>query len=486
MVADIRHLLNTFNAAVQLPSDVLVMIPLFLPACDDLFAASQICRRWRAILVSSPLLWRRMDCRHLGKAVASLERHRSVPLRLELDSDLSTGALNMVLDSGGKISSVSAHLLPDQLRSLHPRLVTPSVEELVLFIDESEVSTWKQNINVNIQGEFMFTHKLSVSGFLLPIDRITAPNLIHLSLENTISGFSRITIQSVLKMLQGCSQLETVLINILSDGTGELQSYSPVNLPKLRSVELGRTEVWAGLVFPLRFHPGVAVGFRNIPATQVTWPRKSIRHVLGMVDIGSVTLAHIRHSEDVGYDACLIRFEGSTGSLEITVLEELGRDPFGPDGLLLSHSPRLENVKTLHVMNCHMSDNTLTAIASAMCNLVSISFIGHNECLSSLGDSPTLFPHLEHIAGLPAAEDLIWVARAREQYGMPLKALDIHDEPGHRATYLADLRKFVDDVRVWRCADLPKRWTGNALLDVWEAAGYHGPVRAECCRRNEN
>ena len=488
MATDTRHLLNAFNAAVQLPSDILVMIPLFLPAGGGRFTASQICRRWRAILVSSPLLWRHIDCRDPTQTVVSLERRGSVPLLLELDSYLSTDALDIALGHGSKIASVSARLSLDQIQSVYPRLTAPSLEELVLSVDEDRGASWGHNIIVDIQGEFRSMRKLSISGFFVLIDRITAPNLIHLSLENTTST-PRITVPFVLNMLRGCLQLETVLISILSDRRRTRagpHSYNPVTLQKLHSIELGCTEAQAGLVIPLLFPPGVAVGFRGIPANEETCPRESIQHVLATVDIKSVTLAYIQH-EDIGDDTYLIRFEGPVGSLEIFTLGG-DRDPFGRDGPLLSHSPRLENVKTLHIMGCYISNKTFAIIASAMCNLVSINFIGRNVHAGSLiptDSSPALFPHLENVAGLPARE-LARIARARKKHGMSLKSLSGHDDSRRTAKYLEDLGKLAEDVRICQCTDLTERWTSNALPDAWDAAGDRVPVSTERCQGNES
>ena len=162
MIAGTWHPLNTSNAAAQLPSDILVMIPSFLRRKGrDMFSISQVCRRWRAILVSSPLLWGQIDCRDLTRTIISLERHRSLPLQLELDDSLSTEALNVVLDHESKISSVSARLPADQLRSFHRRLAIPSVETLVLFVNDSVAHS-----AITIHGDFMFLRRLSVSGFL--------------------------------------------------------------------------------------------------------------------------------------------------------------------------------------------------------------------------------------------------------------------------------------------------------------------------------
>ena len=181
----------------------------------------------------------------------------------------------------------------------------------------------------------MSLRRLSVSGIFASLNQTTAPNLIHLSLERTFAA-SSVPTQTILDVLRGCPQLETVLVNILS-GTlwDEPRPYTPVTLPKLRSIELGHGEVFVGLVVPLRFPPTVDVGFRGIFTTRETWPYKSIQHVLVAIDIESVTLAHIRHRADLGYresDTCLVRFEGLQGSLEIVVVEQRGAPPSEPLG----------------------------------------------------------------------------------------------------------------------------------------------------------
>jgi len=412
-----------------------------------------------------------------------------VPLQLELDDGFSTEAWNMVLDHGCRIASVSVHLPFEQLRSFHPYLVTPSVGGIVLFVDEDEEGSPEEEITLDIQGEFTSLRRLSISGFFVPIRWITAPNLIHLSLESTTSKSSKTTIKSVLDILRGCSQLETILINFLTSWDTPHGLHTPVTLPKLRCIELGYTEVWCGLVLPLRFPPGVAVGFRGVSAIGGAWPCESIWHVLAMINIGAITLAHIRRTKNIGYgerDTCLIQFGGPKGSLEIILLPMDNQDPFGPNGPLLSHSPKLNDVKTLHIMDCHITDDTLTAIASAMQNLISITFSGsyvYPKPLTPMGGSPLLFPHLKQIVGLPLEGKLVEMAKARKENGMPLDALDVHDHPENKYTSrcIAELREIIEDVKVWYCANLPECWTSNTLLDAWEAAGYCGPVSAKCC-----
>ena len=366
-------ILNAFNAAAQLLPDILATITSFLPTVG-FFPLSQVCHRWRAVVVSFPLLWRRIDCKSLADTLVHLERHRSVPLRLESYDSLSVQAMSKVPGHETKISSVYARLPFCQQQPFHHLFVTPSVEDLVLFAGE-DPKPQEARESMALRTEFMSLRRLSVSGFRIPIDQITAPKLIHLSLK-TMNPVSFKTVEPVLGMLRRCSQLETVLINILSCPPPAPHTYTPVALPKLRSLELGCGEVYASLVVFLRFPSTIAVGFRGLSIElfdlPCDWPHKSIHCVLGTIRTENITLAHIQNrvleNKKKG-QTCLIRFEAPKGSLEILVVGGCSQDPFHPDCLLLPHTSQLDNVKTLDIMDCWASAGTLAATAPAYLTL---------------------------------------------------------------------------------------------------------------------
>ena len=469
------------------------MIPSFLPKDFDPLALSHVCRRWRTIVNSAPLLWRRMDCRDVNRTIIGLERLQSIPLLLKLNRNFSANALNAVLDHGCKIASVIADISPSQIRSFHRGLAISSVEELVLIVHDNEHPDWEEGdaMTAGVEGGFTLMRKLFVSGCLLPINRITATNLIHLSLE--VFHFSLITAQPVLDLLRGCLLLETVLINIISKAGSRhaLRSRNPVTLPKLHSIELGEFEVRSGLITHLRFPPGVAVGFQDMAFNRATWPCESIQHVLATTNVESVTVSHIRHSAYTGDDFYLLRFEGSEGTLEVTISGSGHRSSCDPGELLLSHSLRLENVKTLRIMDCFGGD-ILERLGPVMPNLISTQFIGRNlptsiTALTPAMDGSPKFPHLKHIAGLSVGPRLVYLVRSRKQIGVPLSCLDVNDGADNWSVteycrredalgYIAQLKEMVEDVKVWKCGYLPERWTNNAILDVWEEAGLPGPV----------
>jgi hypothetical protein len=104
----------------------------------------------------------------------------------------------------------------------------------------------------DVWQDFPSLRELFVCRYSIPIDQLTAPNLVHLALEHT--GCDRVvTVRCILDMLRGSPLLETLLITHSGVSQDQTPDHSPVCLPKLRSIELGSYEVRCGLVLHLQF-----------------------------------------------------------------------------------------------------------------------------------------------------------------------------------------------------------------------------------------
>ena len=133
--------------------------------------------------------------------------------------------------------------------------------------------------------------ELFLCQYTIPIDRLVAPNLIHIGLEQ---GEHSATVKSTLGMLRGCPLLEILPIVHSNDYTDQTRDYSPVFLPHPRSVELGMCEAFSGLITHLQFPPNVTVGFRMpfpsyICAETTPSVTATMQHVL-RIDIRWITL----------------------------------------------------------------------------------------------------------------------------------------------------------------------------------------------------
>jgi len=172
---------------------------------------------------------------------------------------------------------------------------------------------------------------------------------------------------------------------------------------------------------------------------------------------------------------------------------------FDPRGVLFSHSPRIENVRELHIVGYSFEGGRgMGHIIAAMPNIVSISFF-HCDGPQVFGllipTNPSLppFPHLKRVMVLGPESELIGMAKARSGHGMPLKTLvvgrlpeGLWDDPEDSAwleefdyDHLEDypaLEEFVDDLRVGCPTEILEWGTGNEILSVWSTVGVPGPV----------
>jgi len=489
-----RYLINSFHVAVRVPPEILGMISSSLTE-EDSFSASQVCHHWRSVLISSPSLWTRVSCRNVPRTIVSLERCKSLPIQLQLEPPFSPVALEDVLLHGNGIASLTISHEPNRILHLQQLFVfsRPSVERLHIYF--KTIRGWRideQSVH-EIWQDLPSLRELFVHRYSIPIEQLNAPNLAHLALEHT--GYGRdVTVQSILETLRECPLLETLLITHSCVSQDQIFYHSPVCLPKLRSIELGSYEVRCGLILHLQFPPDVIVGFRvmllkdvygDVPMA-VTDP---VQHVLGRIDIRCITLAASPHHE--GGAKLLVRFEGLRGSLEISTCGVYTRaEPqnvlFDPRGVLFSHSPRIENVRELHLVGCSFIDGqAFHHINAAMPDLVSISFFrckGANLLGLLARANPSLppFPQLERIMVLGSGSGLRRIAKIRKDRGVPLKTVVVGQGPtrteyNHPEDY-AELGELVDDLRVGCHTEILKWGTGNEISNIWSGGKIPSPV----------
>ena len=418
-----------------------------------------------------------------------------MPIQLEFGLQWSTEALENVIDHGNEISSLALHCDVDPTPLLH-QLVTlsgPSIERLGVY---SESGWWGEEPTADeVWRGLPSLRELFAYRYPIQIYQLAAPNLVHLAMEQ--GGCSRdATIQSILNMLRGCPLLETLLIIHPSSYPDIINDHSPVSLPHLRSIELGAHEVNSGLITYLQYPPGVAVGLRTLIKSDLCGEispsvMATTQYVLGRIDIYSITLAVPPPFQE--YSNLIARFEGLRGSLEVTACEIAFRADtgaqfvdglFGPEGVLFSHSPRIE-VRELHIVGCAFGDGQgLRHISVALPNVVSISFFGCGEP-RTLGLVPTNpsslpFPHLERIMVLGPTLGLREMVEARRDHGIPLKTIVIgRGHVGFEYDHLEDysgLGEIVSDLRVGCPTEILEWGVENEILKVWSMVEVPGPV----------
>ena len=482
-----RSLVNSFHITFRTPAEIFGIISSHLTE-DDLFSASQVCRHWRSILTSSAYLWAWISYNCGPRTIASLERCGPLPIQLRLEKPLPSEVLEKILLHGNKIASLNVNHDAYDITQL-PRLFAfsrPSVERLILYTDYFRSRRPEYHAMRDVWQDFPLLRKLFVAVHSISVDRLTAPNLLHLVLEGT-GCQQNVTAQTILDMLRRFPLLETLLLNYEE----EFRDYDnpvhgdSVRLPHLRRIEVGPWEVHSGLITHLDLPPDVVAGFQSMHPRDVKGRvpdviLDSMRHVLRRVKIRSITLAAYRSKE------FLIRFEGLRGSLEITVSgmfvtrTDLA-DILGARGVVFSHSSHIEDVTEMHIVNCAFETyQGLEHVKTAMPNVETISFfrcMGAHPfaLLASENTSSSPFPRLERVMVLGCEPGLEEMVRNRRDLGVPLKTLVLGRNPGgFNYDCLEDdatLEGLVDNLQV-RCPVEIVEWgVGNEIVDVWSAAG---------------
>jgi len=417
-----------------------------------------------------------------------------MPIQLEFFRESSSVALEKILLHGNKIVSLTIDHRLDRIPLLHQLFASsrPSVERLHIRCQRR--SGWRSNERTphEIWQDLPSLRELFVCQYSIPIDRLAAPNLVHLALEE--AGFRRdVALQSILDMLRGCPLLETLFITHSHVNQGPTRDHSPVSLPRLRSIELGGDEVRSGLITHLQLPKNVAAGFRALPMTDVCDDiplvvMATMQHVLSRIDIHSITLAVPPHPVEE-FDL-LVRFEGLGASLEITTCaesrEELWAIILGRRGVLFSHSPRIENVRELHIIGCRFVDGqVLDYISAAMPNIVSISFFHCQEphvlvLLPETNPASPPFPRLERIMVFGPVSGLRGMTKTRRDDGVPLSTLVVgRRSGGFEYDDLEDhslLGEFVDELHIECPTEILEWGTENEILNIWSTVGIPCPV----------
>ena len=484
--------MNSFHVTVRVPPEILNMVCSYLTTEEDVFSMSQVCRYWRGVLISFPSLWIQFPCDRVSRTIAGLERCKSMPIHLAFCRESSSVALEKVLLHGNKITSLTINHRLDRIPLLHELFTSsrPSVERL--YVRCQKRSGWRPNERTaHVWQDLPSLRELFVCQYSIPIDQLTAPNLVHLALEE--AGFRReVTVHSILDALRGCPRLETLFISHSHVTQDPTRDPSPVSLPHLRSIELGADEVRSGLMAHLRLPSNIAAGFRMLPTTEIyddvpPTVLATIQHVLGRINIYCITFAAPPHPEE-DFDL-LVRFEGSGASLEITTYaetyEEVRAIFFGRRGVLFSHSPRIENVRELHIIGCRFVDGqALDHVSAAMPNVASISFFHCREpqifLLPPASLPPPPFPHLGCIMVLGPVSGLRGMTNTRRDAGVPLKTLVVgRGFEGFEYDHLEDhplLGEFVDELHI-ECPTEVLEWgTENEILNIWSTVGIPAPV----------
>jgi len=134
----IRSWRNRIAAINRIPPEILTLVPDFWDVDgrdENLIVLTHVRRAWREVFVSRPTLWTDLKCADLDKTRIYLERSKSSPINLSLNSNymvLSNPFFEFIPGATGRPKSLDIDVLPRalQLISRHLSHPTPLLEVL--------------------------------------------------------------------------------------------------------------------------------------------------------------------------------------------------------------------------------------------------------------------------------------------------------------------------------------------------------------------
>ena len=111
----------------RIPPEILSLVPDFLDMDrrdQDVITLTHVCRAWREIFVSRPSLWTNLDCVDPEQTRVYLERSKSSPINLSLDSDFFEAEL--IPSAAGRLKSLDIDVMPEELEFIGTHLSHPS------------------------------------------------------------------------------------------------------------------------------------------------------------------------------------------------------------------------------------------------------------------------------------------------------------------------------------------------------------------------
>ena len=182
---------NALALINKIPPEILSLIPNYWEDSDRdtcLIGLTHVCRSWRELFTSFPLLWNRLDCTSIDKTKIYIERSKSSPLEIYLerseDRSYREEALVLVATQVGRLSAIS--VLGDSTKVLtllvdHFSFPAPPLKKL----DINHYRHYHPALilpNELFNGDLSSLHELCLYGVITPLPWRGSSNLTTFSL----------------------------------------------------------------------------------------------------------------------------------------------------------------------------------------------------------------------------------------------------------------------------------------------------------------
>jgi len=235
--------MNALAPINRIPPDVLSMIPNYWEDDDrdkGLIGLTHVCRSWRDIITSRPLLWTRLDCTSVSKTKLYIERSKSCPLEISLKDAYVTSYREKAfiptvphIDRFRtlSVSGEPTEALPFLVRHFSCPVPLLDTLKISLVIDQAPIPS--DNL---FNGDLSSLRQLSLTGVTMPLPWRDLSNLTTFSLHQVPE--EKIVLTQLLDFFESVPHLRHIQLHDSIPNSSDASAGRVVPLPYLKELSI--------------------------------------------------------------------------------------------------------------------------------------------------------------------------------------------------------------------------------------------------------
>jgi len=315
----IRSTRNALARVNRIPPDVLSMIPNYWEDGDrdkGLIRLTHVCRGWREILTSRPLLWNRLDCMNVNRTKLYIERSKCCPLGISLRQARYTfyreDAFALTIPHIDRLRTLSVSGKPTKVLPVlakHFSRPIPLLDTLRISLVCDQAPIPSDNL---FDGDLSSLRELSLTGVTMPLPWADLSNLTTFSLHQ-VPG-DKILVTQLLDFFESVPNLLHIQLHNSIPNSSDAPFGRVVPLPNLKELSIIAQPAHSVLLKHLTIPIGASLrleftfsgGISPIPSYLPRSPEN-------LHNLSHITATHLHF----GSEQRSVRFDGPNGGLHV-------------------------------------------------------------------------------------------------------------------------------------------------------------------------
>ena len=332
----IRSIKNSFAPINKTPPEILSLIPGYCTKMDGhdkhkhlMTTLTHVCRGWRDVFTSRPLLWTQLDCMDVDKTRAYIQRSKSSPLEITLERSpngkgFTNEALDLIIPHLHRVESLTVVGIFSGFSGKF-RIRMPLLKKLRIinrFLP-------KLDDDALFNGDLSSLHELTLLGVVMHPSWKHPGNLQVLHLE---SGSHTYETTQILDLLESAPHLHTVSIRGQVSPSSRAPPGRIVHLSRLKSFCISTSSPQSFLLPHINIPAGASLesilsyGGGECPLLDYL-PERSPN----LENLSHITKIRLR----LGLEKVQARLSGPSGKLRVTI-DYSGSDFYSLDLMILN------------------------------------------------------------------------------------------------------------------------------------------------------